>query len=148
MQKKKTEDRFKDIRELAIEEAKKHGHSEIDTDHLLMAILSPESPAYQLLSDLVDIDKFKSELEKTMNKASGEMPLQPSGLSIRADLAYINAGYNYVNNDHEPRLDADIHLLVGITEFEDGIAARLLQKYKVTTSKLLEGAEKYRSSIN
>ena len=141
---KSFEQNFNDLKQLAIEEAKKYAHSEIDTDHLLLALTSSDqTPAYQLLGDTVNVEKFRSVLEEITSRTSGEIQLLPTKLSKYAENAYRFAGYRYVN-DKTPRLDSSIHLLLGIAEVEMGIAANILRCHEITYSKLLERAEKYR----
>ena len=82
------EQSFDNLKELAIEEAKKHGHSEIDTDHLLLALISfGQTPAYQLLGDIVNVKEFKSALEEITSRTTGETPLLPTELSDNAEHA-------------------------------------------------------------
>ena len=141
---KSFEQSFNDLKELAIEEAKKYAHSEIDTDHLLLALTSSDqTQAYQFLGDIVNVEKFRSVLEEITSRTSGEIQLPPTKLSKYAENAYRFAGYRYVN-DKTPRLDISIHLLLGIAEVEMGIAANILRCHEITYSKLLERAEKYR----
>lgn len=138
------EQSFDNLKELAIEEAKKHGHSEIDTDHLLLALISfGQTPAYQLLGDIVNVKEFKSALEEITSRTTGETPLLPTELSDNAEHAYRFAGYSYVH-DKTPRLDHSIHLLLGIAEVENSVAADILRGHDITYSKLSEMAEKYR----
>ena len=68
---KSFEQSFNDLKELAIEEAKKYAHSEIDTDHLLLALTSSDqTQAYQFLGDIVNVEKFRSVLEEITSKTS------------------------------------------------------------------------------
>jgi ATP-dependent Clp protease ATP-binding subunit ClpA len=140
------EQNFEGLKELAIEEAKKWGHSEIDTDHLLAALLdSEDNDAYKILERIVDTSELRKELEQSMSRVSGKIPLLPTELTKQAQSAYEFAGHSYVYDDGRPKLDPSIHFILGIIDQGINSATPFLQKYGITRQKVMEHAEEYRT---
>jgi ATP-dependent Clp protease ATP-binding subunit ClpC len=114
----------------AAERAIEFGRNEVDTEHLLLALM--DSPLVQdILRDLkLSADDLKREIEEQAPrgdfKAPGDGPVQ-MGVSPRAKSALEQAliasrelGHDYVGPEH---------ILIGLVEEEDGYAGETLRKY-------------------
>ncbi len=129
--------------ELAIDEARKLGHSHVGTEHLLLGIVrSSESTAAKLLGSAgVDIEKVRHQVIATLGQphrevgASAPAPTSPQStrnfagpfdrfherakrvLALAQDEA-IRFNHNYIGTEH---------LLLGLLREQEGVAARALQ---------------------
>jgi ATP-dependent Clp protease ATP-binding subunit ClpA len=135
--------------ELAIDEARKLGHSHVGTEHLLLGIVrQSESIAARLLADLgVELEQVRHGVIATLGQpqrevgASAPEPVpptaRPSGpferfsdaakrvLGLAQDEA-IRFKHNYIGTEH---------LLLGLIREEQGVAARALQTLGVELAK-------------
>jgi ATP-dependent Clp protease ATP-binding subunit ClpA len=136
--------------ELAIDEARKLGHSHVGTEHLLLGIVrQSESVAAKLLGSLgVDLEKVRHNIVATLGQphpgtaaGSSAGPSQTKGqlggpfdrfndrakrvLALSQDEA-IRFNHNYIGTEH---------LLIGLIREEEGVAARVLRKLGVELEK-------------
>jgi ATP-dependent Clp protease ATP-binding subunit ClpA len=141
---------MKRVVELAIDEARKLGHSHVGTEHLLLGIVrqSEKSIAAALLGSLgVDLEKVRDQVIATLGQPHPEIgtrapiPPQPRGpfagpfdrfsdrakrvLALAQDEA-IRFNHNYIGSEH---------LLVGLIREEEGVAARALRTLGVELDK-------------
>jgi len=131
----------KKVIELAIDEARKLGHSHVGTEHLLLGIVreGADSPAARALESLgVPLEKVRLQVKATLGEptaaaspASVRSAGQDAGwggpfdrfndrakrvLALAQDEA-IRLNHNYIGSEH---------LLLGLIREEDGVAARAL----------------------
>lgn len=116
----------------AQEEAQKYGDGYVSTEHLLLGLLrEPTCVAAQVIERLgVSPVRVRSEVESLLPrseaKSSGDMTLTPRAKRV-IDLAYDearNLNNNYIGTEH---------LLLGLIREGDGLAARVLHTFGVTT---------------
>ncbi len=137
--------------ELAIDEARKLGHSHVGTEHLLLGIVrQSESTAAKLLGSLgVDLERVRHDVIATLGQPHRELGAsapaavspQPAGqfagpfdrftdrakrvLALAQDEA-IRFNHNYIGTEH---------LLIGLIREEEGVAARALNTLGVELDK-------------
>ena len=111
---------------LAQEEARRLGHPEVRTEHLLLGLLAVdgESAATRALTGLgIPLDDLRREVEERIGRGegapSGHLPFAPQNkkvleLSLREAL---QLGHNYIGTEH---------LLLGLVREADGGAAQVL----------------------
>ena len=111
---------------LAQEEARRLGHPEVRTEHLLLGLLAVdgESAATRTLTGLeVPLDDLRGEVEERIGRGegapSGHLPFAPQNkkvleLSLREAL---QLGHNYIGTEH---------ILLGLVREAESGAARLL----------------------
>ena len=111
---------------LAQEEARRLGHPEVRTEHLLLGLLAVdgESAATRALTDLgIPLDDLRREVEEGIGRGegapSGHLPFAPRNkkvleLSLREAL---QLGHNYIGTEH---------LLLGLVREADSGAAQVL----------------------
>ena len=111
---------------LAQEEARRLGHPEVRTEHLLLGLLAVdgESAANRALTGLgIPLDDLRREVEEGIGRGegapSGHLPFAPQNkkvleLSLREAL---QLGHNYIGTEH---------LLLGLVREADGGAAQVL----------------------
>jgi len=111
---------------LAQEEARRLGHPEVRTEHLLLGLLAVdgESAATRTLTGLgVPLDDLRAEVEERIGRGegapSGHLPFAPQNkkvleLSLREAL---QLGHNYIGTEH---------ILLGLVREAESGAARLL----------------------
>jgi ATP-dependent Clp protease ATP-binding subunit ClpA len=153
---------FRDLVKIAIEKATKWGHDKVDTDHLLMALMSSNNNlTYQLLDEITDAASIKSELEEKIRSTSGKIPLTPPPLTDNTSLesyaqseftkeaheSYKATMYRFVQDTSSP-LYTSSYILMGILDEDNNVASNLLKKYGITIQKIVTNAEKYRAIPN
>jgi ATP-dependent Clp protease ATP-binding subunit ClpA len=152
----------KKVFDLAIDEARKLGHSHVGTEHLLLGIVreGADSPAARALASFgVDLEKVRHQTIATLGQAaSGAGPGTPmlgvwappttrgrgSGpfdrfndrakrvLALAQDEA-IRFNHNYIGTEH---------ILLGLAREGEGIAGRALDALGITLSRLRTSVEK------
>ncbi len=120
---------------LAQEEARKLGNNYIGTEHLLLGIMSEgESVAAKVLDRLgLTLPKVRQEVESITGKGaktvSGEVIFTPRAKHV-IELAFDEArglSHNYIGTEH---------LLLGLINESEGIAARVISNLGVDSSKI------------
>ncbi|HPP67057.1 MAG TPA: ATP-dependent Clp protease ATP-binding subunit, partial [bacterium] len=134
--------RVKTVFELARGFAIRYGHSQIETEDILLGLLEEgEGMAIAVLHFLkIDPEQVKCELERNIRigipiLALGEIPsLSPSVKKILA-FSYSQAQYfkhSYVGTEH---------LLIGLVAEEEGLAAKVLATFGLTVEKIKKAIE-------
>jgi len=142
----------KKVIELAVDEARKLGHSHVGTEHLLLGIVrAGESPAAKLLASLgINLEKVRHETigqaatrgtpQASASRAGGSVLMGPFDrfndrlkrvLALAQDEA-IRFNHNYIGPEH---------LLLGLAREGEGVAAKVLDALGVTLSKLRKSVE-------
>jgi ATP-dependent Clp protease ATP-binding subunit ClpA len=140
----------KRVIDLALDEARKLGHSHVGTEHLLLGLVrDSESPAAKVLASLgVSLETVRHNVIATLGQPHREVgasaPTPPSSQSTRsfgpfdrftdrakrvlalAQDEAIRLNHNYMGSEH---------LLVGLIREEEGVAARALAKLGVELEK-------------
>jgi ATP-dependent Clp protease ATP-binding subunit ClpC len=115
---------------LAQEEARRLGHNFVGTEQILLGLMGEGSGvAAKVLTELgVTLKDARREVEKIIGRGSGfvppEIPFTPKVKSLfeQSFREAHNLGHNYVNTEH---------LLLGLTEAGEGVAAKVLQNLGV-----------------
>jgi ATP-dependent Clp protease ATP-binding subunit ClpC len=115
---------------LAQEEARRLGHNFVGTEQILLGLLGEGTGvAAKVLSELgVTLKDARREVEKIIGRGSGfvppEIPFTPKVKSLfeQSFREAHNLGHNYINTEH---------LLLGLTESGEGVAAKVLQNLGV-----------------
>jgi ATP-dependent Clp protease ATP-binding subunit ClpA len=139
----------KKVFELAIDEARRLGHSHVGTEHLLLGIVrEAESTAAKLLTSLgVTLEQVRHEVIATLGQghpgpsaspgSPPQTPAQPMGpfdrfsdrakrvLALAQDEA-MRFNHNYIGTEH---------ILLGLIREEEGVAARALRALGVELDK-------------
>jgi ATP-dependent Clp protease ATP-binding subunit ClpC len=112
---------------LAREEAEKHQHEYLGTEHILLGILRDEEGLHcKVLKNLgINFDHLKLEVERNLPKGTdtltfGEIPFTPKARKV-LELAVEEArllNHNYVGTEH---------ILLGLVREEEGIAGNILR---------------------
>ncbi|NCS32621.1 AAA domain-containing protein [bacterium] len=129
-------ERAKGVLQKATVIAQDHKHGMLDTEHLLLALISDETVGKRLLTELgVSIEETKKYIEATV--PHGTSPITQIEYGPRAkrvlELAFDEArqlGHNYVGSEH---------ILLGLIREGEGLAAQIFKKVGVT---LLSAREK------
>jgi ATP-dependent Clp protease ATP-binding subunit ClpC len=111
---------------LAQEEARRLGHNFVGTEQILLGLIGEGTGvAAKVLSELgVTLKEARREVEKIIGRGSGfvppEIPFTPKVKSLfEQSFREANSlGHNYINTEH---------LLLGLTEAGEGVAAKVLQ---------------------
>ena len=109
------------------------GRSEVDTEHLLHALCGSEVVRTLLGQVKIDADDLRRQIEKDAKrgeaKPEGEIGVSPrlKDALNRAFIASNELGHSYVGPEH---------LLIGLAEEGEGMAATLLRKLGVTPQAL------------
>jgi ATP-dependent Clp protease ATP-binding subunit ClpC len=120
---------------LAQEEARRLGHNFVGTEQILLGLMGEGTGvAAKVLSDLgVTLKEARREVEKIIGRGSGylppEIPFTPKVKSL-FEQAFKEArtlGHNYISTEH---------LLLGLTEAGEGVAAKVLENLGVSLSEL------------
>ncbi len=129
-------DRAKKVIQVAAEEAVKAGSPAVDTEHLLLGVAEEPEVGQQILKNLdIDPTDLAGYLRENMPKgqkeyAEGVAPdLSPRAKQV-LELAWHgarNLEHNYVGSEH---------VLLGLLEEGDGLAAQTLKKYGLTDTKV------------
>ncbi|MBW4565090.1 MAG: ATP-dependent Clp protease ATP-binding subunit [Mojavia pulchra JT2-VF2] len=115
---------------LAQEEARRLGHNFVGTEQILLGLLGEGTGvAAKVLAELgVTLKEGRREVEKIIGRGSGfvppEIPFTPKVKSLfEQSFKEANSlGHNYINTEH---------LLLGLTEAGEGVAAKVLQNLGV-----------------
>jgi ATP-dependent Clp protease ATP-binding subunit ClpC len=114
----------------AQEETRRLGFNSVGTEHILIGLIRCRSGiAPGVLSDLgVTVEAARAKVESITGRGSGfatkEMPFTPRARLV-LQLAWEEArdlGHNYVGSEH---------LLLGIVKEGNGVASRVLEKFKI-----------------
>jgi ATP-dependent Clp protease ATP-binding subunit ClpC len=120
---------------LAQEEARRLGHNFVGTEQILLGLLGEGTGvAAKVLSDLgVTLKDARREVERIIGRGSGylppEIPFTPKVKSL-FEQSFKEArsfGHNYISTEH---------LLLGLTEAGEGVAAKVLQNLGVDLSQI------------
>ena len=115
---------------LAQEEARRLGHNFVGTEQILLGLMGEGTcVAAKVLAELgVTLKEARREVEKIIGRGSGfvppEIPFTPKVKSL-FEQSFREAhglGHNYINTEH---------LLLGLTEAGEGVAAKVLQNLGV-----------------
>ncbi|MBE9004261.1 ATP-dependent Clp protease ATP-binding subunit [Fortiea sp. LEGE XX443] len=115
---------------LAQEEARRLGHNFVGTEQILLGLIGEGSGvAAKVLNELgVTLKEARREVEKIIGRGSGfvppEIPFTPKvkNLFEQSFKEAHSLGHNYINTEH---------LLLGLTEAGEGVAAKVLQNLGV-----------------
>jgi ATP-dependent Clp protease ATP-binding subunit ClpC len=120
---------------LAQEEARRLGHNFVGTEQILLGLLGEGTGvAAKVLTDLgVTLKDARREVERIIGRGSGylppEIPFTPKVKSL-FEQSFKEArsfGHNYISTEH---------LLLGLTEAGEGVAAKVLQNLGVDLSQV------------
>ena len=115
---------------LAQEEARRLGHNFVGTEQILLGLMGEGTGvAAKVLAELgITLKEARREVEKIIGRGSGfvppEIPFTPKVKSL-FEQSFREAhglGHNYINTEH---------LLLGLTEAGEGVAAKVLQNLGV-----------------
>nr|MDQ6121435.1 AAA family ATPase [Klebsiella pneumoniae subsp. pneumoniae] len=126
-----------------LQEAAKHaaefGRSEVDTEHLLLALADSDVVKTILGQFKIKVDDLKRQIESEAKRGDkpfeGEIGVSPrvkDALS-RAFVASNELGHSYVGPEH---------FLIGLAEEGEGLAANLLRRYGLTPQALRQQVSK------
>lgn len=129
--------RISDQAEKLLQEAARHtaemGRAEVDTEHLLLALTGSDVVRTVLDQFKISVDQLRAQIETEATRGDklheGEIGVSPrvkDALS-RAFGASTDLGHNYVGPEH---------LLIGLAEEGEGIAANMLKKLGLTPQAL------------
>ncbi|MBH8553764.1 ATP-dependent Clp protease ATP-binding subunit [Nostocaceae cyanobacterium CENA357] len=115
---------------LAQEEARRLGHNFVGTEQILLGLIGEGTGvAAKVLNELgITLKEARREVEKIIGRGSGfvppEIPFTPKVKSLfEQSFREANSlGHNYINTEH---------LLLGLTEAGEGVAAKVLQNLGV-----------------
>lgn len=115
---------------LAQEEARRLGHNFVGTEQILLGLIGEGTGiAAKVLTELgVTLKDARREVEKIIGRGSGfvppEIPFTPKVKSLfeQSFKEAHSLGHNYINTEH---------LLLGLTEAGEGVAAKVLQNLAV-----------------
>ena len=123
----------------AAQKAGEFGRSEVDTEHLLLALTASDVVKTVLEQFKVDVDDLRRQIDKEAKrgdaKTEGEIGVSPrlKDALNRAFIASNELGHSYVGPEH---------LLIGLAEEGDGLAASILRKYGLTPQALRQQVTK------
>jgi ATP-dependent Clp protease ATP-binding subunit ClpA len=129
-------DRARKIMQLANQEAQRHNHEYIGTEHILLGlILEGSGVAANVLKNLdIDLRKIRLEVERFLRNGPdlvtlGKLPQTPATQKV---IKYSmeesrNLGHDYVGSEH---------ILLGLLREHDGVAAQILINFGMTTEKV------------
>ena len=120
---------------LAQEEARRLGHNFVGTEQILLGLLGEETGvAAKVLTEMgVTLKDARREVEKIIGRGSGfvppEIPFTPKvkNLFEQSFKEARSLGHNYIGTEH---------LLLGLTEAGEGVAAKVLQNLDVDLKQL------------
>jgi ATP-dependent Clp protease ATP-binding subunit ClpC len=123
-------DRLQRAAEIAVE----YGKDEVDTEHLLLALLDNEVVQEVLREFKLSAPDLKSDIETNAPRGEGKQPAEGEtpriGVSPRAKSALERA--LIASRELEHSYVGPEHILVGLVEEEDGYAGELLRKLGLT----------------
>jgi ATP-dependent Clp protease ATP-binding subunit ClpC len=125
--------RAKDIIQMAAEKAVDSGSRNIDTEHLLWAAVNYDDVVVRVLKELkVDNELLQEQLNEVIGSDEGITYGTP-GLTPRAkevlQLAFYESqelGHHYIGGEH---------ILLGLIEESEGIAAQIFEKYGISLTQ-------------
>ena len=123
----------------AAQKAGEFGRSEVDTEHLLLALTASDVVKTILEQFKVDVDDLRRQIEKEAKrgdaKTEGEIGVSPrlKDALNRAFIASNELGHSYVGPEH---------LLIGLAEEGEGLAAAMLRKLGLTPQALRQQVTK------
>jgi hypothetical protein len=128
-------DAAKKVLTLAQEEAERSQHSYIGTEHLLLALLATKSEASQILGTLgVEAHDVRQVLKAVLGRSERlniQRIIPTSRVKKVIQIAFEDA-------DHEGSTSiTPTHLLLGLLQEGEGIAAHVLQDRQVTIQKVI-----------
>ena len=115
-------------------EARRLGHSYIDTEHILLGLAEESGTAAKVLNDLgISANKIQAAIEFVIGKgerraASGELDLAPRAKKV-IELAVDEArrlNSSYIGSEH---------LLLGLLREKDGVACSVLESFGITLER-------------
>ncbi|MEL6460167.1 MAG: ATP-dependent Clp protease ATP-binding subunit [Cyanobacteria bacterium J06621_15] len=120
---------------LAQEEARRLGHNFVGTEQILLGLLGEDTGvAAKVLTDMgVTLRDARREVEKIIGRGSGfvppEIPFTPKVKTLfeQSFKEARSLGHNYIGTEH---------LLLGLTEAGEGVAAKVLQNLDVDLKQL------------
>jgi ATP-dependent Clp protease ATP-binding subunit ClpC len=120
---------------LAQEEARRLGHNFVGTEQILLGLIGEGTGvAAKVLTDLgVTLKDARREVEKIIGRGSGfvppEIPFTPKVKSLfeQSFKEARSLGHNYIGTEH---------LLLGLTEAGEGVAAKVLQNLGLDLSQI------------
>ncbi|AEE97523.1 MAG: ATP-dependent Clp protease ATP-binding subunit ClpC [Clostridiales bacterium] len=117
----------------AYEEARQLGHNYLGTEHLLLALLSPDAG----IDEFVDLDKntVRNEIERLAGKGSKDAGKNIE-MTPHAKMALEEA--LRAAREMGDELVEPVHLLLGIIREGEGLGARLLRDHNVTVESLMQ----------
>ncbi|WP_066423776.1 ATP-dependent Clp protease ATP-binding subunit [Anabaena sp. 4-3] len=123
---------------LAQEEARRLGHNFVGTEQILLGLMGEGTGvAAKVLTELgVTLKDARREVEKIIGRGSGfvppEIPFTPKVKSLfeQSFREAHSLGHNYINTEH---------LLLGLTEAGEGVAAKVLQNLGVDLKTVRTG---------
>ena len=129
-----------ELLQAAARRASENGSSEVDTEHLLYALTESDVVATILKQFKLSVDDLRHQIEeqepkserKSEDEAVGVSPRVKDALS-RALQASAEMGHSYVGPEH---------LLIGLAEEGEGIAADILQGYGLTPQAIRQQVTK------
>ncbi len=135
--------RISEQSEALLQEAARHaaefGRAEVDTEHLLLALIDSDVVKTILGQFKIKVDDLKRQIESEAKRGDkpfeGEIGVSPrvkDALS-RAFVASNELGHSYVGPEH---------FLVGLAEEGEGLAANLLRRYGLTPQALRQQVSK------
>jgi len=131
-----TEDTKKAI-EFARDEAGRHGHSFIGTEHILLGLIRLDrGRAIEVLTKLgLDLDEFKERIAHAMHPSEDNPAAEQVPLTRQALIALEQSA-----QEAETRESKDIEtedLLLGLLKHEETLAARVLIEFAIDYYKVL-----------
>ncbi|AJE47451.1 MULTISPECIES: ATP-dependent Clp protease ATP-binding subunit [Rhodobacterales] len=123
----------------AAQKAGELGRSEVDTEHLLFALSHSDVVRTLLEQFKIDVDDLRRQIDKEAprgeDKQDGEIGVSPrlKDALNRAFVASNELGHSYVGPEH---------LLIGLAEEGDGLAADILRKLGLTPQSLRQQVTK------
>lgn len=127
---------------LAQEEARRLGHNFVGTEQILLGLMGEGTGvAAKVLTELgVTLKDARREVEKIIGRGSGfvppEIPFTPKVKSLfeQSFKEAHSLGHNYINTEH---------LLLGLTEAGEGVAAKVLQNLGVDLKSIRTAVIRY-----
>jgi len=123
----------------AAQKAHEYGRTEVDTEHLLFALTGSDVVRTLLDQFKVDADDLRRQIEKEAKRGEAENDIE-IGVSPRlkdalnrAFIASNELGHSYLGPEH---------LLIGLAEEGEGVAAEILRKYGLTSQALRQQVTK------
>jgi len=132
--------RAKDIIQMAAEKVVDSGSRNIDTEHLLWAAVNYDDVVVRVLKELkIDNELLQDQLSEVIGSDEGITHGTP-GLTPRAkevlQLAFYESqelGHHYIGGEH---------ILLGLIEEREGIAAQIFEKYGITLTQARQAVVK------